>query len=225
MALRHEYAPVSRFVARGTGKDREFAKSVPVFPCLSPAGLRYGAAPSAGHCPPAPARRGRDGVMRSARLSTRARRAAMPQVGAPKQGTAPHRRSLCRWLAKTHLQLLGLRLIIQAQACATAVAPRRAGDDVIYLALHQSPQRGAFTLLLKRNAGMLLLASAADAKMGQRGARRCGLSVSRRFTSARAYCFYLPPAPPRPARGAARRSRTSAFLGGGQHPDQRDRGR
>lgn len=35
MALRHEYAPVSRFVARGTGKDREFAKSVPVFPCLS----------------------------------------------------------------------------------------------------------------------------------------------------------------------------------------------
>ncbi|WP_311916424.1 hypothetical protein, partial [Acinetobacter baumannii] len=90
MALRHEYAPVSRFVARGTGKDREFAKSVPVFPCLSPAGLRYGAAPSAGHCPPAPARRGRDGVMRSARLSTRAQRAAMPQVGAPKQGTAPH---------------------------------------------------------------------------------------------------------------------------------------
>ncbi|SAL91397.1 conserved hypothetical protein [Klebsiella pneumoniae] len=76
-------------------------------------------------------------------------------------------------LAKTHLQLLGLRLIIQAQACATAVAPRRAGDDVIYLALHQSPQRGAFTLLLKRNAGMLLLASAADAKMG--AARRLAL--------------------------------------------------
>lgn len=177
MALRHEYAPVSRFVARGTGKDREFAKSVPVFPCLSPAGLRYGAAPSAGHCPPAPARRGRDGVMRSARLSTRAQRAAMPQVGAPKQGTAPHRRSLWRWLAKTHLQLLGLRLIIQAQACATAVAPRRAGDDVIYLALHQSPQRGAFTLLLKRNAGMLLLASAADAKMG--AARRAGAAGCR----------------------------------------------
>ena len=107
MALRHEYAPVSRFVARGTGKDREFAKSVPVFPCLSPAGLRYGAAPSADRCPPAPARRGRDGVMRSARLSTRAQRAAMPQVGAPKQGTAPHRRSLWRWPGENPSAIVG----------------------------------------------------------------------------------------------------------------------
>lgn len=150
--------------------------------------------------------------MRSARLSTRARRAAMPQVGAQNRALHHIDDRFGVGTAKTHLQLLGLRLIIQAQACATAVAPRRAGDDVIYLALHQSPQRGAFTLLLKRNAGMLLLASAADAKMGQRGAWRCGLSVSRRFTSARAYCFYLPPAPPRPARGAARRSRTAPSL-------------
>lgn len=150
--------------------------------------------------------------MRSARLSTRARRAAMLQVGALKQGTAPHRRSLWRWPGENPSAIVGSSADNSSSSVRDGGSPRRAGDDVIYLALHQSPQRGAFTLLLKRNAGMLLLASAADAKMGQRGAWRCGLSVSRRFTSARAYCFYLPPAPPRPARGAARRSRTAPSL-------------
>ncbi len=162
------------FAARGTGKDREFAKSVPVFPCRPLAGQRYGAAPSAGRCPPAPARRGRGGVMRSARLSTRARRAAMPQAGAPKQGIAPHRRSLWRWPGENPSAIVGsLADNSSLSARATAVAPRHAGDDLIHLTLHQPRQRGTFTLLLKRDAGMLLLAAAADAKM--RAARRLAL--------------------------------------------------
>ena len=103
MVLRH----TATLPATDREKLERFSKSVPVFPCLSPAGLRYGAAPSADRCPPAPARRGRDGVMRSARLSTRARRAAMPQVGAPKQGTAPHRRSLWRWPGENPSAIVG----------------------------------------------------------------------------------------------------------------------
>jgi hypothetical protein len=69
--------------------------------------------------------------------------------------------------------LLGLWLIIQAQTRAAAIAPRRSGYNVINIALHQPRERGAFTLLLQLNAGMLLLAAAADAKM--RAARRLPL--------------------------------------------------
>jgi hypothetical protein len=69
--------------------------------------------------------------------------------------------------------LLGLWLIIQAQTCAPAISPRRSGYNVVDIALHQPGKRGAFTLLLELNAGMLLLAAAAGTEM--RAARRLAL--------------------------------------------------
>lgn len=92
-----------------------------------------------------------------------------PSWGTKKQGTAPHRRSLWRCLAKPIK--IGLRLIIQAQARATAVCCWRAGDDVIYLALHQSLTRRV--TLCRRSGTLAMLLASAAAPMG--AARRLAL--------------------------------------------------
>ncbi len=173
MALRHEYAPVSRFVARGTGKDREFCEKRSSF-SLSVAGRaavwRSTISGPLSACTSSTWPRWRNAL--SALKHSRTAGSNASSWGT-KQGTAPHRRSLWRWPGENPSAIVGSSADNSSSSVRDGGSPRRAGDDVIYLALHQSPQRGAFTLLLKRNAGMLLLASAADAKMG--AARRLAL--------------------------------------------------
>lgn len=155
-----------------------FAKKRSSFPCLSPCRLRYGAALSAGHCPPAPARRGR---WRSALSALKAlqQRAAI-QLGTNNRALHHHITTALALAWRNPSAIVGSSADNSAQAYATAVA-HGAGDDVIYLrASSVAPARRVY---FAADAGMLM-ASAADAKMGLSAAPGAGLCNSRRFTCA-----------------------------------------
>ncbi len=148
-------------------------------------------------------------LMRSARQALAHSGQQCLKLGHQNRALHRTRRSLWRWPGENPSAIVGSSADNSSSSVRDGGSPRRAGDDVIYLALHQSPQRGAFALLLKRNAGMLLLASAADAKMG--AARRLALRAvgQSAFPSARAYCFYLPPSTTSACSWGTRRSRTT----------------
>jgi hypothetical protein len=69
----------------------------------------------------------------------------MPQVGAPKWGTAGYHNIAGARFAKTHLQLFAFGLIAEAQTGATAVTPGLTGNNVINLMLDKTRQRVTFT--------------------------------------------------------------------------------